>query len=178
MRMDTMDEVNEYMNIFMKGDDAQNVLAYELSGEAEGEVADGIIVVFNPSADVAEVTLPEGEWQVCVNKEAAGTEVLSTATGSVEVDGVSCMVLVKGATKMSDEDADDNNGGDSAGDNDTDNDSTDETTKADETEAATTTASNASPSTGDSPISMVVFVVLALAIASVLTSVVVGKKTN
>ena len=178
MRMDTMDEVNEYMNIFMKGDDAQNVLAYELSGEAEGEVADGIIVVFNPSADVAEVTLPEGEWQVCVNKEAAGTEVLSTATGSVEVDGVSCMVLVKGATKMSDEDADDNNGGDSAGDDVTDDDPTDETTKADETEAATTTASNASPSTGDSPISMVVFVVLALAIVSVLTSVVVGKKTN
>ena len=42
--------------------------------------------------------MPEGEWSICVNAEKAGTEVLGTASGTVEVDAISEMILVQGKT--------------------------------------------------------------------------------
>lgn len=159
LRMTSSSDINKYMNILMNGSNEQNVIAYELSGEANGEISDGIVVIFNPSEDSAKVELPEGEWKICVNGEKAGTEVLGTATGSVDVAGVSSMVLVKGATKLSEVD-----------------DNQDTTTADQETTTPAPTASNESPSTGDSPLSTVLFVVLALSVVSVTASVVLGKK--
>lgn len=170
MRMDTAEEVNKYMNIFMKGDDSNHVLAYELSGDADGEVSDGIIVVYNPNKEAETVQLPEGEWKICVNKEKAGTEVLATATGSVDVEGVSCMVLVQGATAM-DDTSDDGNGGDLPNNNEA-------TDKPESNNKPTETPDNASPETGDTAIPMAVLVVFAIVVVSVLTSVTSNKKTN
>jgi len=160
LRMSSSSDISKYMNIFMNGSNDQNVIAYELSGEANGEISDGIIVVFNPSAEAAKVDLPEGEWKICVNGEKAGTEVLGTATGSVYVNAVSTMILVKGAVKLSD-------------DVQTDTPTTDNTN---DTTTPAPTASNESPSTGDSPLSTILFVVLALSVISVIASIVLGKK--
>ena len=160
LRMSSSSDISKYMNIFMNGSNDQNVIAYELSGEANGEISDGIIVVFNPSAEAAKVDLPEGEWKICVNGEKAGTEVLGTATGSVDVNAVSTMILVKGAVKLSD-------------DVQTDTPTTDNTN---DTTTPAPTASNESPSTGDSPLSTILFVVLALSVISVIASIVLGKK--
>ena len=44
-----------------------------------------------------EVELPEGVWDVYVNHEKAGTEVLATiADGKASVEPISALVLVKG----------------------------------------------------------------------------------
>ena len=76
----------------------EGVIAYELKG-VEGEVSDSIFAVYNASSEATTVTLPEGEWTICVQGDKAGTESLGTATGSITVDGVTTTILVKGALK-------------------------------------------------------------------------------
>ena len=69
-----------------------NVSAFRISG---GEQDSDIVAIFNPRASATTVTLPKGTWAVCINGEKAGTEVLDTARGTVTVDAISAMVLVK-----------------------------------------------------------------------------------
>ena len=72
----------------------KQVLAFNILG-GNGETSDGLFVIFNAKNSAATVTLPEGNWNVYVNGQKAGTEALSSHTGSVTVDGISAMVLVK-----------------------------------------------------------------------------------
>jgi pullulanase len=74
---------------------AAKVVAFTVNGGINGETSDGIFVIFNANANSTTVKLPEGTWNICINGENAGTKVLGTASGSVEVDGISAMVLVK-----------------------------------------------------------------------------------
>lgn len=76
----------------------KGVIAYELEPN-NGEVSDGIFVVYNPLAEAQTITLPEGEWTICVQGDKAGTESLGTASGSITVDGISTTILVKGKLK-------------------------------------------------------------------------------
>lgn len=74
-----------------------NVVAFEINGGVNGEVSDGIYAVFNANNEAVEVTLPDGVWDVYVNGEKAGTEVLATVDGGkTTVDPISAMVLVQG----------------------------------------------------------------------------------
>uniref|UniRef100_UPI004055F8D4 type I pullulanase n=1 Tax=Agathobacter sp. TaxID=2021311 RepID=UPI004055F8D4 len=70
-----------------------NVTAFEINGESAND--DDLFVVFNPNKESTTVALPEGEWEVYVNGEEAGTEVLDTVDTEVSVEAISAMVLVK-----------------------------------------------------------------------------------
>ena len=72
-----------------------NVLAFRINGGVNGETSDGIFVIFNPNNAATSVTLPDGAWDVCVDADHAGTEALTTVSGSVSVEPISAMVLVK-----------------------------------------------------------------------------------
>lgn len=73
-----------------------NVVAFQIDGGVNGEVSDGMFVIFNPNNEETELTLPDGAWDVCINGETAGTEALETiTTGKVTVSPISAMVLVK-----------------------------------------------------------------------------------
>jgi len=72
-----------------------NVVACQISSGANGEEND-IIAVFNPKKSETVVDLPEGDWKIYVNADAAGTTVLGGAQGQVTVEPISAMVLVKG----------------------------------------------------------------------------------
>ena len=74
------------------------VVAFEL-GKVQGEVSDGIVVIYNQNTTSKKVNLPAGDWQVCVDENNAGVTPLRTVSGSVEVAQISCYVLVKGQTK-------------------------------------------------------------------------------
>lgn len=91
-----MDRATDYYK-FTDGTD-KGVIAYELSG-VKDEVADSIFVVYNPLSTATTVTLPDGDWTICVQGDKAGTESLGTAKGSITVDAITCTILVKGATK-------------------------------------------------------------------------------
>ncbi len=72
-----------------------NVMACHIASGANGEENE-IVAIFNPRSSETVVTLPEGEWKICVNAADAGTEPLGTAQGEVTVEPISAMVLVKG----------------------------------------------------------------------------------
>ncbi|MCM1283815.1 MAG: type I pullulanase [Muribaculaceae bacterium] len=72
-----------------------NVVAFDIQGGINGETAKELFVIFNANADDTTVSLPEGKWNVYVNGEKAGTEVLDTVEGSAAVAPISAMVLVR-----------------------------------------------------------------------------------
>lgn len=73
-----------------------NVVAFQIDGNVENEVSSGMFIIFNANNAEVELTLPDGGWDVCINGETAGTQVLETITsGKVTVSPISAMVLVK-----------------------------------------------------------------------------------
>lgn len=51
---------------------SDNVIAYTIDGKSSGDSAQQILVIFNPNQKAENVSLPSGDWRVCINKEAAG----------------------------------------------------------------------------------------------------------
>ena len=47
------------------------------------------------SEKTVPVVLPEGNWNVCIQDDVAGTDTLSVKSGSVEIAPISAAVLVK-----------------------------------------------------------------------------------
>ncbi len=72
-----------------------NVVAYQLADYANNDTWRNIIVIYNGNTTAREVSLPtSGSWNIVVNHEKAGTEVLQTIQGNkVNVEGLSMMVL-------------------------------------------------------------------------------------
>lgn len=97
LRMTTAEEVQK--NLKFMTDLPANVVGYTIENSPNKEVADSLMVVYNANKDAINVTLPEGSWNVYVNGETAGCNVLETVKGSVSVEGISAMVLVKESKK-------------------------------------------------------------------------------
>lgn len=73
-----------------------NVAAFQINGGVNGETANSIFVIFNANKEGVQVELPEGKWNMYINGEKAGTEVIQTIkNGKVTVDGISAMVLAQ-----------------------------------------------------------------------------------
>ena len=94
LRLDNGSDVTS--NIFNLSGLESNVLGYRINGGINGETAESIVAIYNANSNATTVTLPEGEWHICVNKDEAGVYSLGKVSGSVTVDGVSAMILVKG----------------------------------------------------------------------------------
>lgn len=97
LRMTSADATKSYITSQPVQDD--NVLAFLIDGSYEGEVADNIFVIFNPNAEKTTVELPEGDWNVYVSGNKAGTKVLKTVSGKATVEGISAMVLCQDDNK-------------------------------------------------------------------------------
>lgn len=73
-----------------------NVMAFDVKGGVNGETAEELFLIFNANEAPATVTLPDGNWNVYINGEQAGTQALATVTdGKAEVAPISAMVLLK-----------------------------------------------------------------------------------
>ena len=96
LRMPTTEEIQANLH-FMDAEQA-NVVAYTIDNSPNGEIAEKIMVVYKGNPEAVEMALPEGAWNICINGQQAGTEVLATAEGTVSVDGISAMVLLQGDT--------------------------------------------------------------------------------
>ena len=94
LRLTTAEAVAEHVSVV--DIEEPNVTAFHLTGGIEGETADAMYIVFNPNKEAKEITLPEGDWHVCINGERAGTESLGKVSGATSVDAVSALVLVQG----------------------------------------------------------------------------------
>ena len=92
LRMTSAQEVAE--KITQIGGVDFNVNAFHIAKGANGEENE-LVVIFNPNAEATTVTLPEGSWDIRINGEEAGDRSLGTAEGTVEVQPISAMVLVR-----------------------------------------------------------------------------------
>ena len=73
-----------------------NVVAFDITGGMYGEVSKEIFVILNPNRIETTVELPKGVWDVYVNGENAGMQVLDTITcGRAVVSPISAMILVR-----------------------------------------------------------------------------------
>lgn len=97
LRMSTTEEVQKNLSFIDVPD--SNVVAYTIDNSPNGETAQSLLVVYNANKESVSVPLPEGDWDIYVNGETAGTEVIDTVSGTVNVNGISAMVLTKGTAK-------------------------------------------------------------------------------
>lgn len=85
LRLRTKEEIEENITFYPT---KEGVVAYEIKTEDEL-----LVVIYNSKKEKVEITLPEGEFAVYVNKEYAGAKVLSQESKKVTVEGISAMVL-------------------------------------------------------------------------------------
>lgn len=76
--------------------DGNNLIAYQISGNANGDAWSDIIVVFNGNNEAREVRIPEGDYKIIIkdgriDEAGMGNQV----GGEVLVEGRSALVLVK-----------------------------------------------------------------------------------
>lgn len=93
LRMATAKEVQEHLHFLEHLD--ENVVAFSISGQPNGESAKELCVIYNARKESTKVSLPEGNWDIYVNEDSAGTKSLGQASHEVEVFAVSCMVLAR-----------------------------------------------------------------------------------
>ena len=100
LRMTTSEEIEQ--KITQLPDLEFNVTGFHIAAGANGE-ANELVVIFNPLKTATTVSIPAGQWDICINGEKAGLESLGTATDSVTVEPISALVLV--GTTQADEPA-------------------------------------------------------------------------
>ena len=101
LRLETREEIDQYVDYIWV---TNEVVMFQIDAAAAGDISDSIIVIFNATKSAKEVTLPEGEWSICINNDSSGTDVLGTAESTVSVAGISAMVLVQGETEVHEHD--------------------------------------------------------------------------
>ena len=94
LRLTSADEVMQYVSALDMP--ADNMVGFEINGGMEGESAEKILLLFNAGEDDVTVSIPDGDWNICINDKKAGTKSLGKASDKVTVNGVSTLVLVQG----------------------------------------------------------------------------------
>lgn len=72
-----------------------NMVGYRIEGAAVGDSFEEVIVLMNANTEAETYTLQDGVYEVYVDGENAGTEVLRTEKEEVEVPGKTLLVLSK-----------------------------------------------------------------------------------
>ena len=93
LRLDSPEDVRD--NVAAISGLEPNVAAFHFHDGVEGDTAQGMYAVFNATAEFKKVPLPPGKWNVHINHQQAGTDVLATVQSKVNVAPFSAMVLVK-----------------------------------------------------------------------------------
>ena len=88
-RMSEKEDVDKYLT-FIDGT-TDNVIAYTLKNNANGDSWKNILVVMNSSSDSVVLDL-KGNWEIVVLDGKAGTETIQTAKDKIEIPGTSLLV--------------------------------------------------------------------------------------
>ena len=93
LRLDSSTAIGSYVTSKKLTD---NAVQFTIDGMAAGDISDKILVIYNANKNPVQVSLDSGDWSVCIDDQAAGNKALRTVSGSVNVAGISAMVLVQG----------------------------------------------------------------------------------
>lgn len=93
-KMDNADEIRNHL--FFLENTPKNVVAFILKDHAGGDSWKDILVIYNPNKAMVEVNIPEGTWNMVVNRDFAGIEVLNTISeNSLTVEPISTTALYR-----------------------------------------------------------------------------------
>ena len=100
-RMDSVKSIKEHLKFFPTRFKRVNkflklpipLVAYEISGNANGDSWKNIIVIYNGATEAVKFKLPNGKWDVVVNGQFAGVNTLEIVSGSLRVLPTSAYVL-------------------------------------------------------------------------------------
>ncbi|MDP2814605.1 MAG: type I pullulanase, partial [Erysipelotrichaceae bacterium] len=73
---------------------AANMVGYTLSGNANGDAWETIVVLMNANDEEVEVELEKSGWAVIVNGEQAGTEVIEKISGNTIIVPAKTLIVV------------------------------------------------------------------------------------
>lgn len=91
LRMSDGDMVRKHLHFL---ETPENVVAYMITKPDETENLKELCIIYNSNKEEVEVNIPEGNWNVYINKTQAGTKVLGKVQGgTVKVPGISALVL-------------------------------------------------------------------------------------
>ena len=83
LRLSTAAAVKD--NVYNQAAEA-NLVSFWIDGsEVTGETHDNIYLIFNAANSAVNVTLPAGNWEVCINGTQAGAKTIETVSGTVSV---------------------------------------------------------------------------------------------
>ncbi|MEA1883382.1 MAG: hypothetical protein U9N62_02545 [Thermotogota bacterium] len=71
----------------------KRVVPFLIDGTVANDPWGKILVIFNGGANTFEYDLPEGEWNVVVDSQEAGTSTLYTIIGKITLNPTSALVL-------------------------------------------------------------------------------------
>ncbi|MBO8160741.1 MAG: type I pullulanase [Thermosipho sp. (in: Bacteria)] len=92
-RLTTADEIKKHLKIFTSK--TRRVVSFMITGNARNDSWKDILVIYNGNVKSVEYELPEGEWNIVVNGNVAGTEIIEKVSGKLTLDGISAYVLYK-----------------------------------------------------------------------------------
>ncbi len=69
--------------------------AFNVKCGQPGETVEEMYLFFNANKEAIKYTLPAGDWDVYINGQKAGTEVLSTVSGEITIEPLSALVVAK-----------------------------------------------------------------------------------
>src|SRR6266699_2800586 len=92
-RMQLASDVRAHLSLLAS---PQDTVMFELSGHANGDNWENILVIYNPTKADVVCTLPPGKWTIVVFQDRVSEEYLGRASGRVVVPAISCMVLYQG----------------------------------------------------------------------------------
>lgn len=96
-RMTTTEQVQNNLTFLETEND--KTVAYTINNSPNGESAESIFVAYNANTEEVVLEIPEGNWNVYVNGEKAGTEIIETVSKTVSVSPISAVVLMKEESK-------------------------------------------------------------------------------
>ncbi len=92
-RMRTEQQIKDNLEMINAGN--KRIVPFRINGSSVGDEWDDIFVIFNGSMDAETYSLPDGQWNVVVDGEKAGTELLYTIEGTIDLAPTSAYVMFK-----------------------------------------------------------------------------------
>ncbi|MGL4510104.1 hypothetical protein, partial [Cetobacterium sp.] len=93
LRMNSQEKVEK--NIIFKDNIPKNVIAYTIKADKDTNQEKDLFIIHNGRDEKVKLTLPNGEWEVYVNGEKAGIEVLERVKNKINVEKISTYILKK-----------------------------------------------------------------------------------
>ena len=97
-RMDRTVDIANNIKFLSKGEafSKENIVAYTINSAAVGDTWNEIAVIFNGNREEVKIKLPNRGWNVVLDKNNAGTDIIRVIDKDVvTVEGISAMVLYK-----------------------------------------------------------------------------------